>query len=160
MITEEAKPIIYILIGVPGSGKSTWLAKQDLTNAVIVNVDQYIDSYAKNHGLTYSDVFADQIKNAMRLSRLDLRNALRAGKNIFVDQTNLTVKSRKQKLDQVPKGYIKIAVVFPAPNDKELQRRLDSRPGKDLPDYVMRSMKNNFTRPRRGEGFNKVITIK
>lgn len=160
MITEETKPVIYILIGIPGSGKSTWLAKQDMTNAVIVNVDQYIEQSAKAQGLTYSEVFPGEIKNAMVQSKRDLLNSLRTGKNIYVDQTNLTVKSRKQKLDHVPKGYIKIAVIFPAPGNEELQRRLDSRPGKNLPDYVMRSMKNNFSRPRRGEGFDKVITVK
>ena len=160
MIVEETKPVIYILIGIPASGKSTWLDKQDMTNAVIINVDLYIEKSAKAQGLTYSEVFPGEIKNAMVQSKRDLLSALRTGKNIYVDQTNLTVQSRKQKLDQVPKGYIKIAVIFPAPNDEELQRRLDNRPGKNLPDHVMRMMKNNFSYPRRGEGFDKVITIK
>ena len=46
-----------MLIGVPGSGKSTWVENQDWAkNCVYVSTDQYVEAYAKGLGKTYNEV--------------------------------------------------------------------------------------------------------
>jgi predicted kinase len=87
-----------------------------------------------------------------------VHNAIRAGVNIVWDQTNTSVKARKQKLDMIPKSYRKVAVVFPTPGAVELGRRLAGRVGKNIPDHVMRSMITNLQPPTAAEGFDEVIT--
>jgi gluconate kinase len=52
--------------------------------------------------------------------------------------------------------YEHIAVVFKTPEPEELARRLASRPGKNIPDHVMRSMIDNFEMPDTEEGFTQV----
>jgi gluconate kinase len=52
--------------------------------------------------------------------------------------------------------YEHIAVVFRTPEPEELARRLASRPGKNIPDHVMRSMIDNFEMPTLDEGFTQV----
>ena len=77
------------------------------------------------------------------------------GKDIIWDQTSTTVKSRRNKFRSVP-DYDAIAVVFKTPPIDELNKRLASRPGKDIPDYVMRSMISGFQYPTLEEGFLEI----
>ena len=66
------------------------------------------------------------------------------------DRTNTGLKSRKAKLAMAP-GYHKIAVVFATPEKEEWQRRLDSRPGKAIPDAVLKAMAKGLQLPTEDE---------
>lgn len=149
-------PKLYMLVGVPGSGKSTWLKSQDWSgDCVIVSTDHYIDLEAAAQGKTYNDVFESAIKDATARMKADIASAVKEGKDIIWDQTNTTVKSRKSKLASV-KDYYKIAVVFNVPEEAELTRRLESRVGKSIPWHVMDSMIEGFSMPTEEEGFNEI----
>jgi gluconate kinase len=52
--------------------------------------------------------------------------------------------------------YEHIAVVFKTPEKEELDRRLASRPGKNIPAHVMRSMIEHFEMPSEEEGFKEI----
>ena len=75
-----------------------------------------------------------------------------------LSRTNLTAKARAGKLSQIPKTYRKIAVFFPTPNEKELQRRLASRPGKNIPSNIVMGMKSQLQAPTTAEGFDEIIS--
>ena len=154
-------PTIYMMIGVPSSGKSTWIANQnfDWNNTMVVSSDAIIDQRAAAQGKTYSDVFRDEIKSATAEMNQNLRNAIANKMDIIWDQTNLTAKSRAGKLAQIPKNYRKIAVFFPTPNEKELQRRLASRPGKTIPHNIVMGMMSQLEKPSETEGFDEIITV-
>ena len=142
---------VYMLIGVPGSGKSTWIAEQEWAkDCVLVSTDKLIDIEAARQGKTYNDVFKDYIGEATRLMNEDIQAAVKAGKDIIWDQTNTSRKSRKGKLTQVP-GYYKIAVVFATPPEEEWKRRLSNRPGKTIPDGVLSAMADGLQLPSEGE---------
>ena len=96
---EKTMPNLYVLVGVPGSGKSTWVSKRNWdNNAVYVSSDKYIDEYAASVGKTYSDVFASYIKTATRLMIQDVEEARAAGYDIVWDQTSTTKAARAKKL--------------------------------------------------------------
>ena len=39
---------LYVLIGVPGSGKSTWIKNQEWAkDCVVVSTDEFVEDYAK-----------------------------------------------------------------------------------------------------------------
>lgn len=152
-------PTLYMLIGVPGSGKSTFLAKQDLTNAVVLSTDNYIEHFAKLNNKTYSEIFKSVIGEATRLMHEDLRKAILDQKDIYWDQTNLNAKTRAGKLAQIPMVYEKVAVFFPTPGDEELARRLAGRPGKTIPANVVLGMKSQLEKPTEAEGFDRVVTV-
>jgi predicted kinase len=140
-----------MLIGVPGSGKSTWIGEQYwASDCVLVSTDKLIDIEAGRQGKTYNDVFKDYISEATRLMNDDIQAAVEAGKDIIWDQTNTSRKSRKAKLAQVP-GYRKIAIVFDTPAEDEWQRRLDSRPGKSIPRAVLKAMAEGLQLPTEDE---------
>jgi predicted kinase len=148
-----------MLIGVPASGKSTWREQFFETNrAMIISTDDILEDIAATQNKTYNDVFKDNIKFATKQMDVHMRVALESKMDIVWDQTNLTVKSRKGKLDKVPEHYEKIAVVFLTPEDAEWQRRLD-RPGKSIPQNILMGMRDSMQFPDPEEGFDKIQVV-
>ena len=146
----------YQLVGVPASGKSTWIKSQDwAVDCVVVSTDEFVEDYAKEVGSTYSEVFDDYMPTAVKLMAEKVVRARAAGKDIIWDQTSTGVKARARKFNMLP-DYEHIAVVFKTPDKEELDRRLASRPGKNIPDHVMRSMIAHFEIPTGEEGFKEI----
>jgi predicted kinase len=144
------------MIGVPGSGKSTWIKNQDWAlGLTVVSTDSFVEDYAKTQGKTYSEVFDDYMPTAVDLMSKVVVHAREHGHDIIWDQTSTTVKSRARKFRMLP-DYEHIAVVFKTPEKEELARRLASRTGKNIPDHVMRSMINHFEMPTEEEGFREI----
>ena len=149
-------PKCYQLIGVPASGKSTWIQNQDwIADCVVVSTDEFVEDYAKECGQTYSEVFADYMPTAVNLMADKVVRARNAGKDIIWDQTSTTVKSRARKFNMLP-DYEHIAVVFKTPEHTELMRRLMNRPGKEIPDHVIYSMIGTWEDPTEEEGFTGI----
>lgn len=147
---------LYVLVGVPASGKSTWVANQTWAkDCVYVSTDHYVDKFARRLGKTYNEVFDTVMPRAVNLMTRAVIRARAADKDIIWDQTSTSVKSRKNKFRMLP-DYYAIAVVFKTPEKEELARRLASRPGKNIPDNVMRSMIDNLTMPTEEEGFKEI----
>lgn len=157
------KPVAYMLVGVPGSGKSTWAAQllEDQKTA-LVSSDAYIERMAEAVGKTYGEVFQDYIKEATAHMKAIRDAAISNLQNIVWDQTNLTLKSRQSKLDVLREaGYDVVAVTFEIP-DAELKRRREERAkvtGKDILPSIVEEMGRNYVRPTRLEGFSKVIVV-
>jgi len=149
-------PKCYQLIGVPGSGKSTWFLNQDwAVTCVYINTDKWVEVYAKEVGRTYSEVFVDFMPTAVDLMAKEVIAARELKRDIIWDQTSTTVKSRARKFNMLP-DHEHIAVVFKTPEHTELIRRLSSRPGKDIPDHVVASMIASWEDPTEEEGFTEI----
>jgi len=147
---------LYVLVGIPGVGKSTWVENQEwATDCVIVSTDTHVEKYAADQGKTYNEVFEDYMPTAVDLMAQDVIRARAAGKDIIWDQTSTTIKSRKRKFNMLH-DYYKIAVVFREPDRDELYRRLKSRPGKVIPQSVVLQMKAHWEDPTVAEGFNEI----
>jgi predicted kinase len=153
-------PTLYMLIGVPGSGKSTWIKAQnfDMSKTLIASTDDQIERLAATAGKTYNEVFNDLIKPTTKAMNQQVLEAIKVSADVVWDQTNTSVNSRVHKLAMFPQEYKKVAVVFPTPGAVELGRRLAGRAGKTIPDYVMRSMIANLQPPSAREGFDKIVT--
>ena len=146
----------YQLIGVPASGKSTWIKAQEwASDCVVVSTDEFVEAFATQQGKTYNEVFDAYMSLAVQLMADKVVKAREAGKDIIWDQTSVNVKSRKKKFNMLP-DYEHIAVVFKTPEKEELTRRLASRPGKNIPENVMRSMINTLVLPSEEEGFKEI----
>ena len=149
-------PKCYQLIGVPGSGKSTWVKNQDWAlGLTIVSTDAFVEDYAKAQGKTYSEVFTDYMPTAVNLMAEQVVRAREHGHDIIWDQTSTTVKSRTRKFRML-RDYYHIAVVFKTPEHKELMRRLCSRPGKEIPEHIITSMIASWDEPTEEEGFKEI----
>lgn len=152
------KPKCYQLVGVPGSGKSTWISNQDWTiPCAVISTDKWVEIYAREIGKTYSDVFTDFMPTAVDLMAKEVVVAREMNRDIIWDQTSTTVKSRAKKFAMLP-DYYHIAVVFRTPEHTELMRRLFSRhdSGKIIPEHVIASMIAGWEEPTEDEGFKEI----
>ena len=146
----------YQLVGVPASGKSTWIKNQEwAADCVVVSTDEFVEAHAQEMGKTYSEVFDDYMPTAVKLMADKVVEAREAGKDIIWDQTSTTEVARRRKFNMLP-DYEHIAVVFKTPDTAELKRRLESRPGKNIPSHVMVQMIKGFSMPTEDEGFSQV----
>ena len=146
----------YQLVGVPGAGKSTWVANQNWAkDCAYISTDHYVEKFARRMGKTYNEVFDLVMPRAVNLMTRAVVRAREAGKDIIWDQTSMSIKSRKRKFNML-RDYEHIAVVFKTPEKEELARRLASRPGKNIPDHVIRSMIDNYDVPTEDEGFKEI----
>ena len=149
-------PTCYQLVGVPASGKSTWVDSQDWTvPCARISTDKWVEIYAKEVGRTYSEVFADFMPTAVDLMTKEVVATRELGRDIIWDQTSTTIASRARKFNMLP-DYEHVAVVFKTPEHKELMRRLLSRPGKEIPEHVIASMIASWEEPTEEEGFKEI----
>lgn len=160
--SSKEAPEAIVLVGVPGSGKSTWI-NQFLASSnkqyVVLSSDAVIEEIAAAKGLTYADVFKDSIGIATGRVKARFREAMNNRENFIIDQTNVSKKKRRGIIQQLPKGYIAKAVVFNT-EDSVVKERLKTRAaatGKHIPDFVMKDMYDRWETPTRDEGFAEII---
>ena len=161
-------PKCTILVGVPGSGKTTWRENvpQDVQHFTIeLSTDDVIDRLADRWGFTYDQIFKDTISFAEKVMKRDLIEAAERDVDIIIDRTNLSVKSRRKFIEMLKLyEYDFEAVVFPMPGTEKLPseewtRRLDSRKGKTVPAYILSSMIEHYEVPTEAEGFDKITFL-
>lgn len=167
----------FMMVGLPGSGKSTFvnllkyiIAEQNAwtgisafcplskENLVVLSTDNIIENIGCDHNMTYNELFGDITYSFAEkmMHKIAKHHFDKKTKYIIWDQTNLTVKSRAKKLAMVPTEYKKHCYWFPEPDD--LSARLNSRPGKTIPLNVINSMRKSFEIPSSKEGFDLVLS--
>jgi len=165
-IVQEREPTLYMLIGVPASGKSFWYKTnvgditKDLGKVILLSTDNIIERIGYTYNMTYDELFHSSIGMAQTVMANKLVNAKKFRNNIIWDQTNLTVKSRAKKLAKLPE-YKKIAVYFKTPETKVHDARLDSRVVenccKTIPRPILKKMIHSLEEPSLDEGFDSII---
>ncbi len=149
------KEIVY-LVGLPASGKTTYRKTHFPEYAVISN-DEVTENFAARNGLSYAEAW-------QRLSSDDVRKegqkrfeqAVKEGRNIVIDNTNLTVEARALYRAE---GYVLKAVVF-SPDEAERRKRAQKRifgGGKHIPESVVCEMREKYVPPSAAEGFEKIV---
>lgn len=164
------KPTCYVMVGLPGTGKSTYVSEQLMPmlsdDAFIYSTDRLIEEAAENRGQTYNEAFRDMIGPATEQMEQWLTVVTRDKNDVVWDQTNTGRKKREKIIRRMKNaGYRVEAICFLHPDPgliddmKEWKRRLASREGKTIPEHVLENMMQNFTIPSIPEGFDRVITM-
>lgn len=142
---------VICLVGISGSGKSTWV--KDNPGYRIVSVDNYL-----NKGkLDYNSVdYNKNIKKAHDNSIRDIKDIVQREESAIIDMTNLTKETRRKKLSLFPTTkYKKIAVVF-LNGEKSIASNLKKRPEKTIPASVIERQFKEFEMP----GYDEFSEIK
>jgi predicted kinase len=150
---------VYVLVGMPGVGKSTWINK-NYPELPVVSSDNFIELMARRQCLTYTEVFQQYIKSALALVWHDIDRYVTDGTSFIIDQTNMRAGKRREILSKIPADWSRVAVVFEQPPPSIHSERLASRPGKVIPAHVLTSMANGYERPEFTEGFNEIRYVR
>jgi len=142
---------MYVLIGLPGSGKSTFIQGTDCD---VISRDEFIESMGE--GDTYNEKFnnvdQEEVDKVFNRAYVDI---LRGDNDVIIDKTNLSKKSRRRFVADAKQRNMKKVAIISATSISECIERNTTRDGKNIPDYVISGMANRFTFPM-GDEFDEV----
>lgn len=137
---------VYLCVGAPGSGKSTWSKKLAAKDANIVRLCP--DEFRAKFGSSESDQSVSA--QAFGATRHGMENALRNGKSVIIDATNMYRKTRRD-FTEIAKKFdaVTVAVVFEATKATLLNRNAQrgSEGGRNVPEDVIDRMLGRYERP-------------
>ena len=158
--------VCILLVGLPGSGKSTIRRKiiekfPSCFNFKIVSRDDILEETIKHYGLSYRESFLHkEVQDEVNVRFEEMkRNAV--GENVIVDLTNLSREVRAQNLAPYKElsNYWKVAIVCER-SMKELLETNEQRSlfGRNIPLDVIMGMVARFEEPTLSEGFNAILS--
>lgn len=147
-----ARVKVIVLIGLPGSGKSTWASAQ--RGAVVLSSDavRLLLAGDETDQSIHAHVFATM--------RFLLRQRLAIGQGrTIMDATNLQPRWRRDWIRIARKAGAEVeAVWFDTPLSVCLER--NRRRARVVPEAALREMAAKLVPPREEEGFSRVRTIR
>lgn len=150
------KPILYVMSGLPGSGKTTF-CKNKLENVNHISRDVIRFSFLKegesyfSHEEEVQDKFWEEINNS-----------LSKGKNTIADQTSLSIFSRGYLISKITEPCEKILIQFRYPIETCIERNEKRKGTKTyVPPKVIENMSKNFSYPTDYDDkiFDKIYII-
>ena len=154
------KPFVILLVGVPLSGKSTWIRNNHPTTRIVSRDELVMEVYGSDD---YNTAFKEvNQKDVDRLLDLRLKEVNTNKENVIVDMTNMVVSRRVKTLRYFSDDYYKEVIVFPVLETEEYDRRNKERnvnENKWIPPFVISSMLNSYQEPTLDEGFNKITIL-
>lgn len=139
---------LYLVVGIPGSGKSTYIKKHAMDDDIIVSSDALrLELYGDENDQTHNpEVFAEAHRRII--------DGLNDGNDVWFDATNITRKARAGIISVCPKHARIVAVVVWAPIDICIER--DAARERTVGRNVIMRMCKNFEFPFYDEGINSI----
>ncbi len=148
---------IYLMCGVPGSGKSTFLKNNvNLDSSIVISRDEIRFSLLKP-----DEEYFSHEKEVVNILWKQINEAIATSKNVFIDQTSLTPKSRKWILTHI-QGYNHANAIWIDENLDICLKRNEMRRGTRayVPPHDIRQMYTRFIPPSLTEGFYRIYRYK
>ncbi|AKQ08473.1 polynucleotide kinase [Bacillus phage PBC2] len=142
-----------MLVGIPASGKSTLANAMEITNENTVwlssdNLREEIHGDV-NDQKDPSMIFQEMAKRT--------KKALKEGKDVIYDATNINRKKRRGLLQQLPKGVHK-EVAYMA-TDFDIALKMNKMRDRVVPYHVMKSMYKSLQIPIYDEGWDNITLL-
>lgn len=146
---------LYVLIGIPGAGKSTWRDRPgtEWSSSSIISMDDIRFRVTGSH----SDQTANGVVACMALAELSTAMQVDT-ESIIWDNTTVSVKYRKPLIELAKKNdYVVIAVYFDVPLVVAKQR--NSERNRVVPEHILDRMFSSLVPPTLAEGFTEIIKV-
>lgn len=145
----------YMLIGLPGSGKST-IAKN------MVKKDKNIEIFSSDK-LRAELWGSEEIQgdNTVLFNELHsrIKKCIKDGRDCIYDATNISANRRKAFLDEIKKYKVKKICIFALTSLDKCKQNNNKRDRK-VPEYVIENMYKTFDIPQYREGWDNIIIKK
>ena len=146
---------MYVVIGAPGCGKSTYIQNHLKENELVISRDKIRFGMLNDNDEYFSkekEVYNEFIKQ--------INAAIAADVTFYVDQTSLNAAARNKLFSRLKKKPDKvIGIYFTTSLDTILQRNAQ-RTGRALvPEDAVVNMFNSLTRPTLDEGFDEILEV-
>jgi len=154
------KPTAYVLVGLPGSGKSTWAAAHP-ERLPIASTDEFIEAYAAEHKVSYAEAFR-QYNGQAKLLLKERLSALIAQKTSFIwDQPNITARKRRAVYNKLHVSHRVIFVCFCVPIEICIARveERERQAGEFINPKLIKLWSSMVTFPEAGEPCDGIIPI-
>jgi predicted kinase len=148
---------LYIMVGLPGSGKSTY-AKNFIKDKDIEYLSS--DSLRAVYGKDETDQSVTSIVFGHIKRKVD--ESLKDGKNVLVDATSVNRKERSDYINTAKKyGAKVVAIVFKMDRQGLIERnkKRGEQGGRVVPDFVINKMLAKFEEPSYDEGIDVIIYV-
>ncbi|HET7207864.1 MAG TPA: AAA family ATPase [Terriglobales bacterium] len=148
---QAPKGVVVLAIGLPGSGKSSWFKRHNISPLSSDVLRQLLfDDPAEQR---YQDLVFSNLRSMLK-ARLIARRPTN-----YVDATNLTPHDRHTWIKMARDyGYDVHAVFFDVPTEVCVER--NQRRRRVVPDDVMRRMAGKLRPPTFEEGFSKITVVR
>jgi len=147
------KPILAVMIGISGSGKSTYAnGLKTSLNAQLVETD------AIRLELTGNAEDQSQNGRVFDVAKKRVNDILEQGKNAIIDATSLTLRDRKDWIDIGKKNNAEVRAYFidtPISVCKSQNNKRDRK----VPEWVIDRQASKLYAPTKSEGFDSVTVI-
>jgi predicted kinase len=135
---------VVILVGLPGSGKSTFHAER----------------FAATHVHVSRDNFPNNRQPSRRQATL-IEEALTAGRDVVVDNTNLRAADRAPIIEAARRHGATVVGYFFEPDVAASRARNKKREGRArVPDVAIYAARKRLEPPTREEGFDVLIGVR
>lgn len=148
---------LYVLIGLPGSGKSTFgkefAKKHDMV---------YVSRDEVRYGMiTEKEYYFSKEKDVYREYVLRITAGLDSGKDVIADATHLSFKSRDKLFTFLTREPChKIAIYIDTPFDICFRRNQERKDITRVPDQQMFNMNRSLALPTAKEKFDNLLIYK
>lgn len=145
---ETNQPVFMMLVGLAGSGKSTLASLMTSDEVVYLSSDALREELLgdENNQDNNTDIFEEMAKRT--------KEALKDGKSVIYDATNISRKRRRGLLQQLPKNVVK-RVIYVA-TDVEKTKFQNMNRNRIVPEEVIDRMYKNLQVPIYGEGWDDI----
>ena len=157
---KHGSPTVYMLVGLPGVGKSFWVTEHLQTAATpthVAGTDIELEKIAVAQNITYDEAHRNYFKEADRAFKVGIADAARRGDDIVIDRTNMFLNARRKIMALIESNtgvvYVRRAIIFSVP-DEVLKERLNERAaqtGKTVPWSVVEQMREGYVEPSSEE---------
>jgi len=148
---------LYITVGLPGSGKSTYVK-----NFIKDKDIEYLSSDSLR--AVYGKSEEDQTVTPLVFGHIKrtVDEFIKDGKNVLVDATSVNRKERSDYINTAKKyGAKVVAIVFKMDRQGLIDRnkKRGEQGGRVVPDFVIDKMLNKFEEPSYSEGIDVLIYV-
>lgn len=150
---------LFLMMGVPGSGKSTWIKRQLTEGDVYISRDEIRFKMLDKNSTTDYFAYEDEVFNEyLRQMNTALENE--KVKRIFMDATQTNKKARAKVLNSVKIKPEFIDVIWIRTPLMECYKRNANRTGREfVPKHVIKSMYDRQEEPSWDEGIDRYYIV-